>query len=377
MNPDILYVDDELDNLAVFQANFEDAFRVLCVPSSQEALRVLESTPVPVVVADQRMPGMSGVELFEILRQNHPHTKRIILTGYIDPSAMLDAINKGQAFYFLTKPWQREHLMTVLIRALEAHRLELANSTLTSQLVASQRLAMLGQVTARVAHEMSNQLCIVPLLEHIEDRYAHDQELLQISQVARNMYDRLAMLLSEVKTFVRGESHEPALVPLSLAGSLRELISFLRFDNQIDASRLSLEIKSEPVVLGNKTKVQQVLYNLLRNAAHAIEGKENGSIRVTLDADASSALLTVEDNGCGILPEIKEQIWTPFFTTKGDKGNGLGLDICRELVHSHAGRIWCESEAGHGSRFLVRLPQVSPDSFDKPFPAALSAAEAH
>ncbi|MGI8979558.1 MAG: response regulator [Pirellulaceae bacterium] len=240
---------------------------MLCVPSGQEVLRVLEHTPVPVVVADQRMPGMSGVELFELLRQNHPHTKRIILTGYIDPSAMLDAINKGQAFYFLTKPWQREHLMTVLIRALEAHRLELANSALTSQLVASQRLAMLGQATARIAHEMSNQLCILPLLEHIEDRYADDSELLQISQFARTVYDRLAMLLGEVKAFVRGESHEQTLLALPLAGALRELVSFLRFDTQIESSRLSLEIKGEPVVLGTKTKIQQVLYNLLKNAA--------------------------------------------------------------------------------------------------------------
>ncbi|MGI8979559.1 MAG: sensor histidine kinase [Pirellulaceae bacterium] len=85
-----------------------------------------------------------------------------------------------------------------------------------------------------------------------------------------------------------------------------------------------------------------------------------------LDADASSALLTVEDNGCGISPEIKEQIWTPFFTTKGEQGNGLGLDICRELVQAHQGRIWCESQAGRGSSFFIRLPRLGPGLLDKP-----------
>lgn len=359
MNPDILYVDDEPDNLAVFQASFEDDLNVLCVSDAQQALRVLESTPIPVVVADQRMPGMSGVELFEILRQKHPHVKRIILTGYIDASAMLDAINKGQAFFFLTKPWRREQLLAVLIRALEAHRLELANSALTDQLVASQRLVMLGHATARIAHEMSNQLCMLPLLEHIEASYATDRDLLQLAKLSRSMYERLTTLLDEVKAFVRSETREVAMDTLSLADAARELISFLAFDNQIDCSRLRLEIGSEPLVRGSKTKIQQVLCNLVKNAAFAIRGKENGQIRVVLSVDNGAALLVVEDNGCGISPQSKDRIWDPFFTTKGEEGNGLGLDICRELVHSHQGKITCESEIGKGSRFLVRLPQIA------------------
>jgi len=356
MKPDILYVDDELDNLTVFQATFEDDFEVRCVSSGREALEVLEQTPVPVVVADQRMPGMSGVELFEILRQKHPHTKRIILTGYIDASAMLDAINKGRAFYFLTKPWQRESLAAVLIRALEAHRLELTNSALTNQLVASQRLAMLGQATAKIAHEMSNQLCVLPLLEHIEQAYAGDADLIQLSRFAREMYDRLLRLLNEVKAFVRGESRELTLLPLSLADTLRELVSFLRFDSHIDCSRLTVEIAGDPSVRGNKTKIQQVLANLIKNAAYAIREQEDGRIRVALQEREGSALIVVEDNGCGIPAELQERIWEPFVTTKGEEGSGLGLDICRELVHRHHGEISCESRPGHGAKFFIRLP---------------------
>lgn len=376
MKPEILYVDDERDNLAVFQATFEDHFSVLCLSSGEEALEVLERTPVPVVVADQRMPGMSGVELFEILRQRHPHTKRIILTGYIDPSAMLDAINKGRAFYFLTKPWQRESLAAVLIRALEAHRVELTNSALTNQLVASQRLAMLGQATAKIAHEMSNQLCMLPLLQHIEQNYADDADLLRLSGFARDMYDRLLHLLNEVKNFVRSDSRELTMLSLSLADTLRECVSFLRFDSQIDCTRLSVEVADEPSVLGSKIKIQQVLANLIKNAAYAIRHKVDGRIRVVLEKSEGAALLVVEDNGCGIPAEVQERIWEPFFTTKGEAGSGLGLDICREIVHCHRGDIWCESQPGQGSKFYIQLP-LSSDAAGTPSPTTVAAATVH
>jgi signal transduction histidine kinase len=165
--------------------------------------------------------------------------------------------------------------------------------------------------------------------------------------------------LDEVKAFVRSDNHELTMLPLPLADAIRELVSFLRFDSQIDCSRLSVEIAAQPIVRGNRTKIQQVLANLIKNAAFAIRGKIDGQIRVVLSVNEEVALLVVEDNGHGISAEIKQRIWEPFFTTKGAEGTGLGLDICRDLVRRHQGEIWCESEPGQGSRFTVRLPQFT------------------
>ena len=82
MTRDILYVDDEETNLIVFESAFEDDFNIHTATSAAEALEILEEHPIPVVVADQRMPEMTGVEMFAILRQKYPHTQRVILTGY-------------------------------------------------------------------------------------------------------------------------------------------------------------------------------------------------------------------------------------------------------------------------------------------------------
>lgn len=117
----ILYVDDEADNLIVFQATFADQFEVLVANSAEEALRILERTPVAVVVSDQRMPQTTGVELFGILRQKYPHTQRVLLTGYAEPKAMIDAINIAQVFYYVNKPWDCPYLEQILLKAVEIY----------------------------------------------------------------------------------------------------------------------------------------------------------------------------------------------------------------------------------------------------------------
>jgi two-component system sensor histidine kinase/response regulator len=356
MKRDILYVDDELDNLVVFEATFDSTFKVYTANSAAKALELLERQSFPVVVADQRMPSMTGAELFEVMRRKYPHTKRVMLTGYADSKAMLDAINQGQVYYFLKKPWERHDVFSVLSRAIEAYDLSVANSALTERLVAVDRCAALGRSAARIAHEMGNQLCMLPLLELIEERYADHDDLMQTAAVARRTYDRLTELVNEVKSFVRFERTGIDLQPLALADVLHELVGFLRYDKSLPAGRLALRIDAEASVRGHAIKLQQVLINLIQNAAHAIRGRADGQIGLELDVKRAEAVIAVRDNGCGMTAEVAARIWEPFFTTKGDEGNGLGLDIVKDIIEAHSGRIECETAIGKGTAFIIRLP---------------------
>jgi two-component system sensor histidine kinase/response regulator len=359
MKRDILYVDDEPDNIVVFEAAFEDDFNVFTAESGKQALEMIERHPVPVVVADQRMPNMTGVELCEELRDRFPVTKRIILTGNSDPDAMVDAINRGQVFHYVKKPWERSFLFSVLIRALEAYDLEMANSALTNRLVTSERYALLGQVTGSVAHEMGNQLCMLPLIEMIEDDYSDDEDLMKVSRFARETYERLEALIREVKDFMRFEQEDFVRHPVALPSIVHELISFLRFSEDIPREKLKLEIRAEPVVLANKIKLQQVLINLLKNATDAISNQPDGRISLVVDVEDSHATISVTDNGHGMTPETLSRIWEPYFSTKGDQGNGMGLDISRKLIESHGGEITCQSALNQGATFVIRLPVVN------------------
>jgi two-component system, NtrC family, sensor kinase len=360
MKRDLLYVDDERDNVIVFEAAFEDDFRVYTAESAREALEIIEEHPIPVVVSDQRMPEMTGVEMFAIMRKRHPHIQRIILTGYTDPDGMIDAVNQGQVFHFVKKPWERPYLHAVLIRAFQAHDLAVTNSVLTDQLILADRLAMLGQATARLAHEMGNHLCLLPLVEYVEDNCAGDPDLLSLAHMSRESLQRLTGMVHEIKSFSHVQQQDFLKQPLALSEVVHELVSFLRFDKSVPIRQMSVEIVAESAALGNKVKLQQILLNLIKNAAHAIRGKVDGRIVVTVAAEGSDAVLRVTDNGCGMPPEVQARAWEPFFTTKGNEGTGLGLDVCRQLIEAHAGRITFESTPNAGTVFEVRLPRLAP-----------------
>lgn len=118
----VLYVDDEENNLFSFKATFRLKYDVSTAISGDEALRIMASKPIHVVITDQRMPEMTGVEFLEKVIERYPDPMRILLTGYADMSAVIDAVNKGKIFHYLTKPWNEEELDLTINRAFEKYQ---------------------------------------------------------------------------------------------------------------------------------------------------------------------------------------------------------------------------------------------------------------
>jgi response regulator RpfG family c-di-GMP phosphodiesterase len=117
----VLYVDDEENNLFSFKATFRIKYQVLTAISGEEALKILEQKPVHVIITDQRMPEMTGVEFLEKVLVKYPDPMRILLTGYADMGAVVDAVNKGKIFHYLAKPWNEEELDMTIIRAYDKY----------------------------------------------------------------------------------------------------------------------------------------------------------------------------------------------------------------------------------------------------------------
>lgn len=106
----VLYVDDETNNLTSFKAAFRRSFKVFTATSGSEGRGILERESIQVIISDQRMPHMTGIEFFESILNDFPDPVRILLTGYADIGAVIDAINKGRVFKYLSKPWNEEEL---------------------------------------------------------------------------------------------------------------------------------------------------------------------------------------------------------------------------------------------------------------------------
>jgi response regulator RpfG family c-di-GMP phosphodiesterase len=131
----VLYVDDEINNLNSFKAAFRRDFKVLTAASGQEGLEILKNNLVHVILTDQRMPEMSGVEfLIEVLK-DFADPMRILLTGYADINAVIDAVNKGQIYYYLNKPWDEQQLRIIIKNAYEIFDLRSKNKELLQNLL--------------------------------------------------------------------------------------------------------------------------------------------------------------------------------------------------------------------------------------------------
>lgn len=130
----ILYVDDEMNNLISLKATFRTEFQIFTAISAKEGLEVLGREKIQVIITDQRMPEMTGVEFLEQVVLLYPDPIRILLTGYTDLQAVIDAVNKGQIYYYLNKPWDPQQLRTTIQNGYEIYRLREENAQLLAEL---------------------------------------------------------------------------------------------------------------------------------------------------------------------------------------------------------------------------------------------------
>ena len=256
---------------------------------------------------------------------------------------------------------------------------------LRSRLVTSGRLAAVGELAAGIAHEINNPIAFIHA--NLNQLQRHWKVLGAALQAARADPESRAMLgegeelvseslegidrIAAIVRDIRGFSHA-GRAQRSVADPRPLVESALRMAAPQLGSRVRVEKDFSPVpgIHCAPQEIQQVLINLVLNACQAIEG--GGTIRVGVRGESGQVVLSVEDDGCGIPPELIDRIFDPFFTTKSvGEGTGLGLSISYEIVRRHGGEIEVESVPGRGSAFRVRLPAAR-DVGDEEDPAPAS-----
>lgn len=131
----ILYVDDEVGNLVGFKSTFRQLYDIKTAVSAKEGMEILDANPgIEIIITDQRMPEMTGVEFLTAIKDKHTEPIRILLTGYTDFSALVEAINKGQIYRYLQKPWNEDEIKVVVNQAYEIFDLRKKNKELMKSL---------------------------------------------------------------------------------------------------------------------------------------------------------------------------------------------------------------------------------------------------
>ncbi len=260
-------------------------------------------------------------------------------------------------FLGMSVRWDDQSAALVIGRDLGERR------ALQAQLIQADRFNAVGTLAAGVAHEINNPLAYVLLnLEYLlreapkfDGQPSTLERLQERLDEVRHGAARVRAIVEELRTF--SEQDTDLRTPVVLEQVVRAAVRVCAREVE-GRARLTLDLEEGALVLGNAARLEQVLQNLLLNAAHAVEPM--GEIRVKLENVNQHAHLEVSDNGQGIAPEHVNRVFDPFFTTKpAGVGTGLGLPICHSIVKSHGGEITVHSEPQSGTTFRIVLPTIT------------------
>lgn len=221
------------------------------------------------------------------------------------------------------------------------------------------KLASVGRLAAGVAHEINNPLTgVLTYSSFLLKRSEDNPELKEDLEVIVRETKRCREIVKGLLDFARQEA--PKKSNVNINDVVSRTVSIL--DNQFNLQNIAIQINLTghlPPIWADANQIQQVLINLLVNAADAI-GDRGGTIEVATRPDRlhddDAVAILVKDSGCGIAKENLTKIFEPFYSTKGQKGTGLGLAVAWGIVEKHNGQIEVESEIGQGTTFVVRLP---------------------
>ena len=401
----VLFVDDDREVLKSFKRLFHrEGLEVMTAEDSVQALELLKRYPVQLVVSDQRMPGTNGIEFLSQVRERYPEVIRVLLTGYADLDAATGAINRGQVFRFLQKPWDDVDLRDTVYRALAYHDLRVENQRLQEltrrqnlelkelnssleakveertrelsdsvarfreanarlqetqeQLIQSQKMASLGLLAAGVAHELNNPLSAVLAYTQLllQELPAHEPAHADLHEVEEAAL-RCKKIVEDLRLFSR-QSHGGESQPLDLNQVIESALRLVAHPFSLAKVQLEPDLEKElPWIAGSRNRLQSVFLNLFTNAQAAMP--EGGTLLVKTRTRRKEGQLevVVADTGIGIPAENLPRIFDPFFTTKPEgHGTGLGLSVSYGIVQEHGGTIAVESTVGRGTKFTLRFP---------------------
>jgi CheY-like chemotaxis protein len=384
MTYDVLFVDDEPENLTVFEAACSDRFKVLIASSATQALELLRQHVVCVLLADQRMPKMTGLELLERVQREYPEVVRMLVTAYADLQTAIDAINRGQVRRYLKKPWQMAELMSALGDGVEYYDMRAKLCGLERRLLETERVYSLGVITAGLARELDGPVSAVAghvtrarsvlretlaALPPDSGAGAQRGKLLDIDEELGESLVATQRALDVVRG-VEIPTGPAKRQDVDVCEVLRLTIRLLQSELRT-AGSVELDVHPVPTVSGSAAQVGQVMLNLLVSALDMMAGtpRHQRAISIRLRYDEPWVVFEVKNSGLSNGGELD-----PDFRLgpRTDPQRGLGLAISRSIVHDLGGELDTDTKTTGLAVRRVRFPHVNPPSELQP---GLASAE--
>lgn len=354
----VLYIDDEGNNLTSFKASLRKDFKVFTALDAAEGLSIAETEEIHVVVADQRMPGMDGIEFFEKLMEINPEPVRILLTGYSDIASAIDAINRGQVYRFIDKPWNIEQIKNAVKTAADIYfaRKELKDKN--EKLMKIQK--EMNQFVYTLSHELRGPLMSIAAVSRLAKIESQEPSVLEYFKLIDLATDKLDIFIHKMLDFYRSTKMENKVVKIDFHHVMNEIRS--EYEKKFDLSDIAIktEINQEEEFYADDAKVRVIINNLFSNA-YRFQKEEltDKHIDISINVSNNLASIKISDNGKGMESTYLDQPFDIFQrATQEHLGSGLGLYMVKESVGQMGGKILMESVVGEGTTITVSIPDL-------------------
>lgn len=384
----ILYVDDEENNLVVFRNAFFRDYNVYTTLSAEEGIKVLDEYVIHLIITDQKMPGMTGVEFLEQVAKSHPDTMRIILTAYSDIDFIMRAVNDCGIYRYILKPWDTRELKIIIDNALQNYQLAQDKKHLLENLAKANR-ELEDKVRARteelrvkneeltkinaikdklftiISHDLKQPLVSLSVFFEILKQLPENVSRLKLDQfymkLQANLQD-VTSLLDNLLFWSQSQMGQSQIdkKPIRIVELIKKNIDLY----QVSALQkdINIELKhtnGDPIILGDENIINLVMRNLLNNAIKY--SKTKSSITVGINKQNGHLAVSVKDRGVGMSRKLQKNLFEKEYhnTTRGtsnEKGTGLGLKLCKEYLEKQSGDIELHSEKGKGSIVTFTVP---------------------
>ncbi|MCR4438165.1 MAG: response regulator [bacterium] len=362
----VLFVDDEPHVLAALRRSLrKEPYELLCATSAAEALRLIATVPVDVVVSDEQMPGMSGSELLAEVRRRHPDTVRMMLSGKATLEGAIRAINDGAIYRFFIKPCDEVDLATTIRHALEHKDLVEENRRRAVELAEANK--ELESFNYTVSHDLRSPLqCIEGFAHALLEEYADrlDEQGRQYLLHLRAAAQRMSQLVSDLLQFSRSHRGELRYARVDLTAMAKQIAADLSFAHP--ERQVHFVVAEGMSAWADEGYLRVVLENLIGNAwkftsKHQTATIEVGELREHRPPQADGqAVYFVRDDGAGFDQTYASKLFVPFqrlHSLSEFEGNGIGLATVQRIVVRHGGKVWAEGQVEQGATFYFTLPE--------------------
>lgn len=353
----VLYVDDEPNNLISFKASFRFDYKVIVANSADEAMEKLDENPdVSIILSDQKMPGKTGVEFFEEVRPKHPNPVRILITGFADIDAVIAAINRGNVFRYIKKPWTEEDVKSAID---EAYKFYITTSMLALKNEELQKAYdELDKFAYSATHDMRGPILsvlgIIDLTKNAED-IDEIKEMVEMMENAMLKLDNYIQNLHDHYSIRRGELN---ITDIHFEDILQDMGDLYDITSKLKGVEFEKSVSQNDKFRSDDISIKIIINNLLSNA-FKYQKKTNDIkwVKLNINVTGNTATIMVEDNGVGIKEKNQVNVFSMFFRGENDEiGSGFGLYNVKDALSKINGKIELLSKENEGTKFVVTIP---------------------